>query len=246
MRRRKMRRNKTKKVKRKVNLLAILFLALFIFIGSAYYYMRQANKKAESGREMGTKEISENKEEDEEEKKYDLRYDHEDRWIDLELTYLGSAKFKDTSFSFEYYHNKDEYLIGGYFNVGGQDTYERWREDPGMFGSFYEEDFKFREEEGKEYFAVVGRKMILLQFNMGMRCLHYYPYVMTRMKVDMESPYEENMMYFYECETPVEYGKFAEDQSLHPWGDWEEWLKLQRMIGEEDWSSHSSLPFEAY
>lgn len=186
-----MRKNKRKAMKnrRRIMLRSALCLVLAAGICTTIYIVHiRTEQRAVEEREQAAKESTDG-----------------DEWVDLELTYLGSAKLK----SIDHLPGRGvlpkrtdgdiEYTTQWFYYVDDYSDYQR-RIYSDIF-EFYDADFDLEStlvsKEGSQYVMVYGVKPLWLQYQPKA-----YEGTPSRMGVDWDAEVSEYTMYFYS----IDYG----------------------------------------
>lgn len=128
----------------------------------------------------------------------------EDGWVDIELTYIGSAKVSkigvDTTWSdTPKYTDGDLEFTYAWFNF--LSDYDDYQIDDKWFG-FYDADFDVEStleyRKGIRYVYSYGRELTWLQYQSKKKS--NFGRVLTRAGVDWEKELEDYTVYFYEFE----------------------------------------------
>ena len=134
-----------------------------------------------------------------------------DRWIELPLTYIGSAKtgieYWDLEKGGDLLKLVDgdlEYTISSYVFFYSEEDYKK--HDKECY-EMYDEDFELIDKSGKRYVMVYGRKMKWLQYNPGRESVAGG--FANRVGIDWNMELEKNTVFFYEYPFPY-YGYLAD------------------------------------
>lgn len=170
-----------KKKRNRINLLILILLIILVVL--TYLFARNL-KKVES----------------KEEKEKLIEKNTKDEWVDLNLRYLGSAKtmLEEWGINEEGDFNKLEdggviYHIGSYKIFSSPEEYIKYDK---QMNKIYDEDFIFKEKEGKRYVYMYGRKMNWLQYNPGRKSMSGG--YANRAGLDWDMEFTKNTLFFYE------------------------------------------------
>ena len=180
-------------------LLSVLCFAMVVGICATAYFVRiRTEQKAIEEQEPAAKESTE-----------------EDKWVDLELTYLGSAKVSSLDGIDDTWADMPQRIDGNveyttaWFNI--LIDYSDYKIEDQWFG-FYDADFDVEATLVKKqrtwYVMVYGRKLLWMQYRTKENSWGAIP---TRIGVDWNEELNEYTEYFYEFEySAIENGVLAD------------------------------------
>lgn len=185
---RKITKHKRKAVKkrRRIMLLSVICFAMAVGICTAVYFVHiRTEQKAIEEQEPAAKESTE-----------------EDEWVDLELTYLGSAKVskrdglgstapKETENGVDYVMTVSLHYVADYSD------YQAYDEEHGFYDVDFDAESTFVEKEGVFYIMNYGKKPLWIQYQTKQNRWGVMP---VRMGLDWDAEVNENTLYFYAFE----------------------------------------------
>lgn len=152
--------------------------------------------------------------------KVEGKQEAKDQWINVELTYLGSAISEETTWLLDKNHdikkftdiddNNLEYAIMGYVFFSDFEYFNNYIK---KMEGICDENFTVKEQEEMKYVCIYGRKMEWLQYNPGRKSISGA--YANRAGIDWEMEQEQGCVYFYEFQDPG----FLADMSLEVFYD---------------------------
>ncbi len=152
--------------------------------------------------------------------KVEGKQEAKDQWINVELTYLGSAISEETTWLLDKNHdikkftdiddNNLEYAIMGYVFFSDFEYFNNYIK---KMEGICDENFTVKEQEEVKYVCIYGRKMEWLQYNPGRKSISGA--YANRAGIDWEMKQEQGCVYFYEFQDPG----FLADMSLEVFYD---------------------------
>ncbi len=152
--------------------------------------------------------------------KVEGKQEAKDQWINVELTYLGSAISEETTWLLDKNHdikkftdiddNNLEYAIMGYVFFSDFEYFNNYIK---KMEGICDENFTVKEQEEMKYVCIYGRKMEWLQYNPGRKSISGA--YANRAGIDWEMKQEQGCVYFYEFQDPG----FLADMSLEVFYD---------------------------
>ena len=152
--------------------------------------------------------------------KVEGKQEAKDQWINVELTYLGSAISEEDTWLLDKNHdikrftdiddNNLEYAIMGYVFFSDFEYFNNYIK---KMEGICDENFTVKEQEEVKYVCIYGRKMEWLQYNPGRKSISGA--YANRAGIDWEMKQEQGCVYFYEFQDPG----FLADMSLEVFYD---------------------------
>ena len=152
--------------------------------------------------------------------KVEGKQEAKDQWINVELTYLGSAISEEDTWLLDKNHdikrftdiddNNLEYAIMGYVFFSDFEYFNNYIK---KMEGICDENFTVKEQEEMKYVCIYGRKMEWLQYNPGRKSISGA--YANRAGIDWEMKQEQGCVYFYEFQDPG----FLADMSLEVFYD---------------------------